>query len=82
MDSNTCDLRGKRVDEALRATELFFDRMLRSDHRIVYVLHGHGTGALKKAIRQWLPSCSYVCRFRPADSHEGEKPEQHDKRKP
>ena len=70
-DVNTCDLRGLRVDESIHRVAIFLDQMLRSDHKVVFILHGHGTGALKQAIRRWLPTCSYVAQWRPADETEG-----------
>jgi DNA mismatch repair protein MutS2 len=69
--SNTCDLRGARVDEALSTVEVFLDSHALSGVPVVFILHGHGTGALKRAIRAWLPSSSYVKSWRPADAHEG-----------
>ena len=70
-DSNTCDLRGKRVDEALDAAELFLDAMVRRNESVTYILHGHGTGVLKQAVRAWLPECAHVNRWRPAMQQEG-----------
>lgn len=69
--SNTCDLRGCRVDEALEQVGLFLDGMLRRNEPCVYILHGHGTGALKRAVRSWLPTTTQVKRWRPARPQEG-----------
>ncbi len=55
-DGNTLDLRGQRVDEALDQADLFLDRMLREDREAAFLLHGHGTGALKDGLRRWLRS--------------------------
>ncbi len=65
------DLRGMRVDEALRTLELELDRHLRAGEETVHVLHGHGSGALKAAVREHLARSPYVTRARPAESHEG-----------
>ena len=65
------DLRGLRVDEALRALELELDRHLRAGEETVHVLHGHGSGALKAAVREHLLRSPYVTRARAAESHEG-----------
>jgi len=51
---NTLDLRGMRVDDALSLVESFVDRMHTTDARVGYVLHGHGTGALRDAVRKHL----------------------------
>ena len=68
---NTTDLRGKRVDEALRVMEGDLDRMSRHGIESVVVIHGHGTGALKEAVRTALKTSPYVRDFRPGDHGEG-----------
>jgi len=65
------DLRGMRVDEALRAVDLELDRSLRAGEETLHVLHGHGSGALKAAVREHLQRSPYVKRARPAEQHEG-----------
>ncbi len=68
---NTCDLRGLRVDDAVSMATTFLDRALGSRQRAVFLLHGHGTGALREAIRKQLAETPYVARFRAADSSGG-----------
>lgn len=68
---NTLDLRGQRVDEALDNCTRFFDQMLRDNTGSVFLLHGHGTNALKEALRRELPSSTYVSTLRPADDQDG-----------
>ncbi len=65
------DVRGQRVDEALRSLELELDRHLRAGEETVQVLHGHGSGALKSALREHLSRSPYVLKARSAESHEG-----------
>jgi DNA mismatch repair protein MutS2 len=65
------DLRGMRVDEALRTLELELDRHLRAGEETIHVLHGHGSGALKAAVRESLSRSPYVAQARPAEQHEG-----------
>jgi DNA mismatch repair protein MutS2 len=49
------DLRGLRVDEALRKLETFIDQALPIGNNILLeILHGKGTGALRKAVRAHL----------------------------
>jgi DNA mismatch repair protein MutS2 len=60
--SNTLDLRGFRVEEAIHATEKFLDRLLLQDTPSAFLLHGHGTGALKQSLRDHLTRCSRVWR--------------------
>ncbi|MEC7242042.1 MAG: Smr/MutS family protein [Myxococcota bacterium] len=70
-DSNTLDLRGYRVDDALRKVDFFLDGLLQKSHGVAFLLHGHGTGALKKATREWLSSHPCVESWRPATNSEG-----------
>jgi DNA mismatch repair protein MutS2 len=69
--SNTLDLRGERVDEALDKVDAFLDRMLSVGEQIGFVLHGHGTGALKLAVRAHLQASSYIEQSEPADADSG-----------
>jgi DNA mismatch repair protein MutS2 len=71
MPSNTLDLRGMRLDEGRDASERFFDQALQRGHDAVFLLHGHGTGALKDGLRGWLRGCSYVRGWRPASEEQG-----------
>ncbi len=68
---NTIDLRGMRADEALSAMESAMDRMGRSGIDVAIVIHGHGTGALKQAVRENLRTSPYSEGFRPGESGEG-----------
>ncbi|MED5371151.1 MAG: endonuclease MutS2 [Myxococcota bacterium] len=68
---NTLDLRGKRADEALEEAEYFLDRLLRHGESVGWILHGHGTGALKQAVRRWLPRQKSAGSWRPANADEG-----------
>jgi DNA mismatch repair protein MutS2 len=69
--SNTLDLRGERVDEALDKVDGFLDRLLGAGEPNGFVLHGHGTGALKLAVRAHLQASSYVEHSGPADPESG-----------
>jgi DNA mismatch repair protein MutS2 len=68
---NTVDLRGKTVDEALPAMESGFDRMIREGIDTAIVIHGHGTGALREAVRNSLGNSLYAEDFRPGEYGEG-----------
>lgn len=66
-----CDLRGLRVDEAIERAESALQRLLgRGGGRVVFI-HGHGTGALRDAIRAWLRLMPGVESFVPGDPREG-----------
>ena len=71
VEANTLDLRGVRVDEALAMAADFLDRMSLTGLPVAFLLHGHGTGALKKAVRDWLPACGYIDGWRPCYPGEG-----------
>ena len=67
-----CDLRGMTVDEALMSLELFMDSMMTSNMREFTVIHGKGTGALRKAVAKYLSSSKYVKSHRLGNYGEGE----------
>ncbi|MAF91068.1 MAG: Smr/MutS family protein [Bdellovibrionota bacterium] len=58
--SSTIDLRGKMVEEALEALNDYCDSALLNGTGKVKVIHGHGTQALKKAIRSHLARAHYA----------------------
>jgi DNA mismatch repair protein MutS2 len=60
---NTCDLRGVRVDDAVSMAMTFLDRALHDGQPAVFLLHGHGTGALREAVRRELARSPIVVRF-------------------
>jgi DNA mismatch repair protein MutS2 len=66
-----CDVRGLRADDALREVESFLDRSSYLGPPTVVIIHGHGTGALKKLVRETLAGLPYVAGFRPGRMHEG-----------
>ncbi len=67
----TCDLRGMRVDEAIHAVDSHLDRAVVSGVRGVCIVHGHGTGALRKAVTEHLRKHRQVKRSRLGDIGEG-----------
>jgi DNA mismatch repair protein MutS2 len=68
---NTCDLRGLRVEAGLETVNGFVDRMLQSNEPAAYFLHGHGTGAMKEAVRDYLSASPHVARWEPASREDG-----------
>jgi DNA mismatch repair protein MutS2 len=69
--ANTLDLRGQRADEALNEVEAFLDRTALEGADTVYIIHGHGTGALRKVVREYLATSPYVGRYRAGGAGEG-----------
>ena len=68
---NSVDVRGERAEDALRAVDRMLDDAVRRDREVVVVIHGHGTGALKKAVRDHLKNLPFVRRQRPGLAKEG-----------
>lgn len=68
---STVDLRGERLPVAIARTEKFVDDALRDSRSAVFVLHGHGTGILRQAIRSHFASFPGIRRVRPADTSDG-----------
>ncbi|MEC8688004.1 MAG: endonuclease MutS2 [Cyanobacteriota bacterium] len=64
---NTLDVRGMRVHEAEAAVE----EQLRSANGPVWVIHGIGTGKLKRGLRAWLDTVPYVERVTDAEQGDG-----------
>ena len=69
--SNRLDIRGKTIEDGLDALELFLDQASLAGFAEVSVIHGHGTGALKAAVRDFLKTSPYVKTFRPGGDGEG-----------
>lgn len=69
--SNTLDLRGYRVEDALDELEAFLDKASLVNLTPVSIIHGHGTGALKSAVRDFLSSSPYVAKYRAGENTEG-----------
>ncbi|HEY6725342.1 MAG TPA: Smr/MutS family protein [Polyangiaceae bacterium] len=68
---NTLDLRGTRIEDAASLVDAFIDRLLSSGEDAGFVLHGHGTGALRQFVREHLSGSPWVGHVEPADKDEG-----------
>lgn len=68
---NTLDLRGMYVDEALPEVDAFLDRLSLAQAQHAFLIHGHGTGALKAAVRRHLAKSPYAKRFLAAPREQG-----------
>ena len=66
-EGNTVDVRGLRVHEAEAAVE----ERLRGANGPVWVIHGIGTGKLKRGLRAWLDTVPYVERVSDAEQGDG-----------
>jgi DNA mismatch repair protein MutS2 len=68
---NTLDLRGMYVDDALPEVEVFLDRLSLAQASHAFLIHGHGTGALKTGVRRHLKTSPYAKRFLAAPREQG-----------
>jgi DNA mismatch repair protein MutS2 len=66
-ERNTVDVRGLRVHEAEAAVE----DQLRTASGPLWVIHGIGTGKLKRGLRDWLATLPYVERVSDAEQGDG-----------
>ncbi len=62
---------GMRTTDALRTLEEFLDQAYLTNRPEVRIVHGVGSGALRKAVREYLGSSPYCAAFREADPHLG-----------
>jgi DNA mismatch repair protein MutS2 len=68
---NTLVLVGARVDAALERLDAFIDGLMRENEPFGLVVHGHGTGALRSAVREHLARHPSVRRSGPAAREDG-----------
>ena len=59
------------VDDALPEVEVFLDRLSLAQASHAFLIHGHGTGALKTGVRRHLKTSPYAKRFLAAPREQG-----------
>lgn len=62
---------GCTVDEAITRTERFLDDSLLGDTRSFRLIHGHGTGQLRRGLTAWLKQHPLVAHLQPAPPEQG-----------
>ena len=62
---------GATVEEATDRIDKFLDQALLSDERRLRVVHGHGTGRLRDAVRTFFRAHPLVANVSPAAANEG-----------
>lgn len=67
----TLDVRGHRADEAIAQLDRFIDESILAGRDALFVVHGHGTGALRTAIRQHLARHAGIDKHRAGEQGEG-----------
>ncbi len=65
------NLIGLHVDEALDALDQYLDSALAANIKRVRIIHGLGTGALRRAVTNYLDSKSFIASYRLGEAAEG-----------
>jgi DNA mismatch repair protein MutS2 len=65
------NLIGQRARDALASLSSFLDRAMRAGRSEIRVVHGVGTGALRKAVQEFLATSPYCVKFREAEPRAG-----------
>ena len=65
------DLRGNSIDDALLILDKYIDDAYLSSVYEVSIIHGKGTGALRRAISEYLKTNKHVDSFRFGENSEG-----------
>ncbi|MDB4961688.1 MAG: MutS2 family protein [Myxococcales bacterium] len=68
---STLDVRGNRADDAVAQVDQFVDESLMAGRDAVFIVHGHGTGALRSAVRSHLARHKGIDKVRPGEHSEG-----------
>jgi DNA mismatch repair protein MutS2 len=67
----TVDLRGQTVEDAVSALEIELDHAATQKEDRIKIIHGHGTEALKKAVRTYLSRSVYVKKWKAGSPEQG-----------
>ncbi len=62
---------GCTVDQAIDRVSAFLDQTLVTDQQEVRIVHGHGTGQLRKGIAAFLKEHPLVAKYYPAPREQG-----------
>ncbi|MBM7838517.1 DNA mismatch repair protein MutS2 [Alkalihalobacillus xiaoxiensis] len=65
------DLRGERYEDAMRKIEKYIDDALLAGYHHVSLIHGKGTGALRKGVKQYVANHPRIKSARDGGSNEG-----------
>ena len=69
--SLSLDLRGKRYEEVKDLMDTYLDQAILGNLENVTIIHGFGTGAIRKAVWEYLKQCPYVRSYRYGQEGEG-----------
>ena len=65
------NLIGSNVDDALVRAEKFLDDASITEQKTVRLIHGYGTGQLRRALAEWLKTHPFVASYGPAPNDKG-----------
>ncbi len=71
FQGNELNLIGRTTDEAVDLADKFLDEAFLNGLSEVRIIHGHGTGALRKAVAEFLRTHPHVARFSSASPDKG-----------
>ncbi|MDE6241435.1 MAG: endonuclease MutS2 [Anaeroplasmataceae bacterium] len=69
--SLSLDLRGKRYEEVKDLMDSYLDQAILGNLESVSIIHGFGTGVIRKAVWEYLKNCPYVKSYRYGQEGEG-----------
>lgn len=69
--SLSLDLRGKRYEEVKDLMDSYLDQAILGNLESVSIIHGFGTGTIRKAVWEYLKNCPYVKSYRYGQEGEG-----------
>jgi DNA mismatch repair protein MutS2 len=69
--ASSLDLRGARVEEAMAMLDQYLDDAAHAGAGRLTVIHGHGSGAMRDAVREMLSGHPLVREWRPGERGEG-----------
>lgn len=67
-----CDLRGMNVEEAITEIDRHIDLCMRNGLNTIHIIHGKGTGVLRKGVQEYLRKNKFIKSYRLGTYGEGE----------
>ncbi len=68
---NEINLIGLTRDEAIQKLSSYLDEAVLAGFSQIRIIHGYGTGVLRRAVREYLDICPYNIKYKDADYSEG-----------
>ena len=62
---------GVKIGDVIHARDIFLDKASMVNLSPIEIVHGHGTGQLRTAIRDYLSDSPYVAKYRQGEDSEG-----------